>query len=803
MQNKELQLAWDFVNDTNRHIFLTGKAGTGKTTFLRELKEKSSKRMVVVAPTGVAAINARGVTIHSFFQMPFGPILPDEAQVQVQREFKRKFNKKKIDLIRSLDLLVIDEISMVRADLLDAIDQVLRKYKDRSKVFGGVQVLMIGDLQQLSPVVKQHEWNLLKKYYETPYFFSSKSFQNSNPVFIELKHIYRQEDETFIRILNEIRENKLSPESAEKLNSRYIPHFELPDEEEYILLTTHNYKADKINKEKLDAIDKKTYYFEAYVDGHFPENAYPNEKRLALKKGAQVMFIINDSSFEKRYYNGKIGKIVHIDDKNIFVRCPDDEEAIEVKREVWRNITYEIDPDTKAITEKVQGSFSQIPLKLSWAITIHKSQGLTFDKAVIDAELSFAHGQTYVALSRCKTLEGLVLKSPIKPASIINDQRVDRFNDIVENNQPDKEVLQQSKKTFFLETIAELLDFYPFVKPINKILEIYHANRNSIRGNIQDKILEIKEKILPLLQVREKFVRQIQFMAKDLFDPQADKQIQERIIKAVEYYKNQVEELKKIWDEISFEVENKQVNKDLEKNLDELNKQLYIKLYILQNLTLPYNTADYLRNKAQAQLTVPQKKKKTIDYSKIVENSDLLEALRDLRAEFAIAEAVPHFQVFTQETLYELCEHLPVSIQQLKKINGIGKVRLKKYGKDIVELISAYCITNNIETQQDEPEEKKKKINTKEISLNLYNEGKSISEIAKERGLTENTVITHLSHFVASGAVEISDLISLEKFNEIKQIIENNDFESLSELKKIAGERYDWGELRLVMSIVA
>jgi len=801
MQNKELQLAWDFVNDTNRHIFLTGKAGTGKTTFLRELKEKSSKRMVVVAPTGVAAINARGVTIHSFFQMPFGPILPDEAQVQVQREFKRKFNKKKIDLIRSLDLLVIDEISMVRADLLDAIDQVLRKYKNRSKVFGGVQVLMIGDLQQLSPVVKQHEWNLLKKYYETPYFFSSKAFQNSDPVFIELKHIYRQEDETFIRILNEIRENKLSPESADKLNSRYIPHFELPDDEEYILLTTHNYKADKINKEKLDAIDEKTYYFDAYVDGHFPENAYPNEKRLALKKGAQVMFIINDSSFEKRYYNGKIGKVVHVDDKNIFVRCPEDEEAIEVKREVWRNITYEIDADTKAITEKVQGSFLQIPLKLSWAITIHKSQGLTFDKAVIDAELSFAHGQTYVALSRCKTLEGLVLKSPIKPDSIINDRRVDRFNDVVENNQPDREVLQQSKKTFFLETIAEMLDFYPFFKPVNKILEIYHANRNSIRGNIQEKTLEVKEKILPLLQVREKFVRQIQFMSKDLLDPQDDKQIQERIIKAVEYYKNKAEDLKKIWDEVSFEVENKQVNKDLEKNLSELNKLLYIKLYILQNLALPYDTTDYLKNKAQALLTVPQKKKKTIDYSKMVKNADLLEALRDLRAEFAMAEAIPHFQVFTQETLYELCEQLPVTIQQLKKINGIGKVRLKKYGKEIIDIILNYCVANDIEIQQDEPEEKKEKMNTKQFSLNLYKEGKTVGEIAKERNLTENTIFGHLIYFIPTGEVDITDLISEEKLKKLKKIIDNNEFESLSELKKIAGDGYEWGELKLAMSI--
>ncbi len=339
MENKELDLAWEFVNYTQKSVFLTGKAGTGKTTFLHRLKNESVKSMAIVAPTGVAAINARGITMHSLFQLPFGPIPPDTV---IKRDFKQKFSKKKIQLIKSLDLLIIDEISMVRADLLDAIDRTLRRYKNKQKVFGGTQVLMIGDLQQLAPVVKPQDWELLKKYYETPYFFSSRAYQEVKPVNIELKKIYRQNDEIFINVLNEVRENRLSKRTTSLLNKRYIPGFSPPDNEDYITLTTHNYKAEKINRQKLSDLQGKTFYFHALIEGHFPENAYPNDLKLALKKDAQVMFIKNDSSPDKRYYNGKIGRITFIDDKSIFVKCPGDEEEIEVNREKWENITYEV-----------------------------------------------------------------------------------------------------------------------------------------------------------------------------------------------------------------------------------------------------------------------------------------------------------------------------------------------------------------------------------------------------------------------------------------------------------------------------
>jgi len=404
--NPELELAVQFIEKTDRNLFITGKAGTGKTTFLHKIKSESLKRMVIVAPTGVAAINAKGVTIHSFFQMPFGPILPN--QIANTSNAQRKFSKTKIDIIKSLDLIIIDEISMVRADLLDGIDQVMRRYKNRNKVFGGAQILMIGDLQQLAPVVRPNEWSLLQQHYNTVYFFSSKAYQEANVVSIELKHIYRQKNEDFIKILNEIRTDTLSDASAEVLNKNYNPSFSPSKEEGYITLTTHNNRANLINNSELNKLKNRSYFFDAEISGKFNENAFPNSERLELKIGAQVMFIKNDSSPEKRYFNGKIGIVTDISKENVTVQCANEIDEIVTEKEMWDNVNYSINEETKAIKEDIIGSFTQIPLRLAWAITIHKSQGLTFERAIIDAEASFAHGQTYVALSRCTSLEGLV-----------------------------------------------------------------------------------------------------------------------------------------------------------------------------------------------------------------------------------------------------------------------------------------------------------------------------------------------------------------------------------------------------------
>jgi len=396
--NPELQLADEFLQYTNCNVFLTGKAGTGKTTFLKDFNKHSPKRMVVTAPTGVAAINAGGVTLHSFFQMPFGPFVPgSEAHSQ---SHQRRFNREKINLIKSLDLLVIDEISMVRADLLDGVDAVLQRYRRSNLPFGGVQLLMIGDLHQLSPVVKDAEWRLLKPYYDSAYFFSSNSLSKTELFTIELKHIYRQSDTRFINLLNSVRDNNLDESGIAALNKRFDPNFSPGDKEGYITLCTHNRKADGINFSKLHSVKNKKHTFDAEVEGDFPEHTFPTQATLDLKIGAQVMFVRNDPSPDKRFFNGKIGEITRIKSDEIWIKCPDENNQIIVEPAVWENIEYKLNQESGEIKENKIGTFEQYPLKLAWAITIHKSQGLTFDNAIIDAQAAFAHGQVYVALEQ-------------------------------------------------------------------------------------------------------------------------------------------------------------------------------------------------------------------------------------------------------------------------------------------------------------------------------------------------------------------------------------------------------------------
>ena len=456
--NPEMNLAWQFIADTNVSVFLTGKAGTGKTTFLRKLREQMPKRMVVLAPTGVAAINAQGQTIHSFFQLPFGPMVPGQ---QAERSGYFKVSKEKKNIIKTLDLLVIDEISMVRCDLLDAIDGELRKYKDRTKPFGGVQLLLIGDLQQLAPVAKESEWQLLAPYYSSPYFVGSKALQEVRMVTVELKHIYRQSDASFIEILAKVRNNTVDKATLDSLNSRYIEGFIPPVGEEWIRLTTHNNMANSYNEQMLSGIDAPVMSFACEVKGNFPETSYPADETLVLKKGAQVMFIKNDPSGAHEYYNGKIGTVRGLDDDgNIMVWCKEDNRNISVPMVEWENTKYVIDDKTKEIKEEVEGTFKQYPLRLAWAITVHKSQGLTFEHAVLDINSSFAHGQTYVALSRCRTLEGMVLARPLSSGSVITDASVNAYVD-KELAETDRNAgqLPSMRFEYYLSLLDELYSF--------------------------------------------------------------------------------------------------------------------------------------------------------------------------------------------------------------------------------------------------------------------------------------------------------------------------------------------------------
>ncbi|MEJ2595706.1 MAG: AAA family ATPase [bacterium] len=483
--NPQLRLALNFVQYTGRHVFLTGKAGTGKTTFLHYLRQNSPKRMIVVAPTGVAAINAGGVTIHSFFQLPFGPNVPGFNDSGTQG-FKR-FSAEKRNIIRSLDLLVIDEISMVRADLLDGIDQTLRRFRPSSKPFGGVQLLMIGDMQQLAPVIKEEEWRLINTYYASPFFFSSKALQKTDYVTIELQQVYRQTDRNFIDLLNKIRDNKVDKTVSDELNSRYNPDVK-PGDDGYILLTTHNARAKAVNEARLKELAGSKMEYRADIEDNFPEHMYPTEPVLSLKKYAQVMFIKNDPDPEKRFFNGKIGTITDLNEDYILVQCEGEEHPITVVPIEWQHMKYSLDSESKEITESIEGRFVQIPLKLAWAITIHKSQGLTFEKAIIDAQQAFAYGQVYVALSRCRSLEGLVLSTPFSRNTLITDRTIDSFNEQVTSNQPDEEGLAQSKNKYRQDLLLQLFDFGQLQKAYYRLIKILKENKGSLQPGIADEV---------------------------------------------------------------------------------------------------------------------------------------------------------------------------------------------------------------------------------------------------------------------------------------------------------------------------
>lgn len=540
-QNSELALAWQFIENTGTHLFLTGKAGTGKTTFLRRLKQESPKRMVVLTPTGIAAINAGGVTIHSFFQIPFAPYVP-ESSFSTNATYRFRFGKEKINIIRSMDLLVIDEISMVRADLLDAVDEMLRRYRDHHKPFGGVQLLMIGDLQQLAPVVKEEEWQMLKKYYDTPYFFSSLALKQTEYCTIELKTVYRQNDGVFLDLLNRIRENHCDSQVLEALNRRCLPDFQPRKEEGYIRLVTHNYQAQRINNYELEQLPGRSYAFRATIDGKFPEYSYPTDEVLELKKGAQVMFVKNDSSGEHRYYNGMIGEVTAVSASSIEVRAKDSGEDFLLQEEEWANAKYVLDEESKEIVEDIEGTFRQFPLKLAWAITIHKSQGLTFERAIIDASSSFAHGQTYVALSRCKTLEGLVLSAPLSARAVISDREVDRFTETARRNEPDEQRFHSLQRAYFHELLTGLFDFQPLEQVLQHYVRLIDEHLYKLYPNqltaYKEEMERFREKVI---KVAQKFGMQYNRLIDAAQNYATDKTLQERIVAGAKYFKKEME----------------------------------------------------------------------------------------------------------------------------------------------------------------------------------------------------------------------------------------------------------------------
>ena len=533
--NEESILAWNIIEKTNANLFLTGKAGTGKTTFLKRLKELSPKRMIVLAPTGIAAINAGGMTIHSFFQLPFSPYVPGTTFGSGEQK-RYQFSKLKRNIIRSIDLLVIDEISMVRSDLLDAVDSVLRQYRKRHDLpFGGVQLLMIGDLQQLAPVVTPQEEHLLGQHYDTPFFFSSNALKQVGYLTIELKKVYRQQDEQFISLLNQIRENKASEATLQALNQRYIPNFVPPKEGNYIRLTTHNAPAQYINEQQLAALPAQSFSFTADIEGDFPETSYPADFKLTLKPGAQVMFIKNDP--QHRFYNGMIGEVIGVrtdeDGSKITVRSKDSGEEFDLEKMEWTNAKYTLNEKTKEIEETVEGKFMQYPLRLAWAITIHKSQGLTFEHAIIDASHSFTHGQTYVALSRCKTLEGMVLSQPLSRGVIISSQTVDAFTSQLAA--PSQEQISSLELQYIIYCISELFDFYSIRASYEHLMRCLVEFFNGKYPRVVSEYQKLQVVLKSLIAVSDKFrVQYTGMLARNPDVRQAE--LQDRIHKGAMYF---------------------------------------------------------------------------------------------------------------------------------------------------------------------------------------------------------------------------------------------------------------------------
>ena len=541
------ELAYEYVQHTNRCIFLTGKAGTGKTTFLRRLKTETLKQMTVVAPTGVAAINAEGVTIHSLFQLPPQLFLPTpEARNKLFSEMQMRSHKQRV--LRNLELLVIDEVSMVRADLLDTIDAVLRHFKHRPNIpFGGAQVLFIGDLFQLSPVAREDEWRLLSDYYEGPYFFQAQVFRELQPVYIELDHVFRQTNMAFVEILNQVRNNALTPEARMTLNSRYNPYFKADKKgEHYITLSTHNSKVDAINQRELEALKGDIYTYQARVKDTFPESMYPIDKTLTLKVGAKVMFVKNDSEPEKLYYNGKLGTVTALSKTEIHVLCEDGTE-VEVHTETWENLRYTSETGSDQVQVEVIGSFTHFPLRLAWAITIHKAQGLTFDHVVIDAEDAFAAGQVYVALSRCRSLEGIVLLTPIPMRALTNAREVLYFT----QNQLDilttEQRLAPAQTEYMTILLCSLYDFRSIIQRLDA-LHRQVKGMDSVQGDVAAFFTTCTGGLEGLQIIAERFQQQIRQI---VYNPAAlpnspiasSSHLAERMAAAYGYFAPKIEQL--------------------------------------------------------------------------------------------------------------------------------------------------------------------------------------------------------------------------------------------------------------------
>ncbi|MCM1293396.1 MAG: AAA family ATPase [Bacteroides sp.] len=696
--NREAEVAIRLIANTSQSVFLTGRAGTGKTTLLRRLRNGCKKRMVVLAPTGVAAINAGGMTIHSFFQLPLTPFIPGKGFVGTSKRFDR-FNRNKLRLLRTVDLIVIDEISMVRADLLDAIDDVLRRHRNHNLPFGGVQLLMIGDLQQLAPVAIEREWDMLREHYSTPYFFSSQALNQLPYETVELKQVYRQTDPEFLEILNSIRTGNATDEILHRLNCRHIPGFKPEKDKKYIRLTSHNNTANAINRHQLDLLASPALHFNAKIEGDFPAGAYPTDSDLELKEGAQVMFLRNEAGL---YYNGMMGTVVKLENDLVRVLPFDKETYIDVSPTTWENTRYVTDKDSGEIREETIGTFMQLPLRLAWAITIHKSQGLTFDRAIIDASSSFAHGQTYVALSRCRSLEGMILDRPISRSAIINDSNVVNFTETHCNMLPSEEQLSQLEKSYYFHCLDRTFG----MEELSSAFATLHRLVSEFLSTDYPKLLKRYDEaatdiIAHLEKTSKSFSRQYHAM-----QPYSE-EIDGRIAKACDYYCEKLATLANLLSDTPDDVDNATVAKRLSAALESILTSLSVALNIFIGLEGKHFTPQlFTDTKARAVLALEQgpvqtpaaekkankkeKTEKSNDEQTDISNPGLYDALKKWRTDKREALNVPAFVIASNRSLIWIANNSPATIKELKKCPGIGKAKIAQYGEEIMDVINNY-----------------------------------------------------------------------------------------------------------------